>query len=223
MIRTTEIAGLIRLEVALDLRQRASWAGMLLYVVSAVYVAFLAVKGGMGTSTWNALFWIILLFAAFNALARSFQREDAGRQLYLYTLVDPRSVILARTIYNALTMVLLSLLSLTFYVLFMGDHALEQAHLGQFLLAVVLGGIGFATVLTLIAAIASRAGNGAGLMAILGFPLVLPLLLAVMRASKLSLDGVAWSVTSTYFLGSALLDVITLTLAWLLFPYLWRD
>ena len=57
----------------------------------------------------------------------------------------------------------------------------------------------------------------------LALPLVLPMLLAVMRASKLSLDGVAWSVTSTYFLGLILLDVITITLAWVLFPYLWRD
>lgn len=196
---------------------------MLLYVVSAIYVCFLAVKGGLGVATWNALFWIVLLFAAFNALARSFQREDQGRQLYLYTLVDPRSVVLARSIYNAGTMVVLSLLSLLFFLLFLGGDVLEQANIPQFLLAVVLGGIGFAAVLTLISAIAARAGNGLGLMAILGFPLVLPMLLAVMRASKLSLDGVAWSVTSTYFLGLILLDVITITLAWVLFPYLWRD
>jgi heme exporter protein B len=196
---------------------------MLLYVVSAIYVCFLAVKGGLGVATWNALFWIVLLFAAFNALARSFQREDQGRQLYLYTLVDPRSVVLARSLYNAGTMVLLSLLSLLFFLLFLGGDVLEQANIPQFLLAVVLGGIGFAAVLTLISAIAARAGNGLGLMAILGFPLVLPMLLAVMRASKLSLDGVAWSVTSTYFLGLILLDVITITLAWVLFPYLWRD
>ena len=95
--------------------------------------------------------------------------------------------------------------------------------MGQFLLAVVLGGIGFASVLTLISAIAARAGNGIGLMAILGFPLVLPLLLLVMRASKLALDGVAWSIISTYFGGIVLLDMITITLAWILFPYLWRD
>lgn len=222
-MRTAEIVSILRLEVALDLRQRAAWGGMLLYVVSAIYVSFLAVKGGLGVATWNALFWIILLFAAFNALSRSFQREDQGRQLYLYTLVDPRSVVLARSIYNAATMVVLSLLSLLFFLLFLGGDVLEQANIPQFLLAVVLGGIGFAAVLTLISAIAARAGNGLGLMAILGFPLVLPMLLAVMRASKLSLDGVAWSVTSTYFLGLILLDVITITLAWVLFPYLWRD
>jgi heme exporter protein B len=222
-VRTAEILSILRLEAALDLRQRAAWGGMLLYVVSAIYVCFLAVKGGLGVATWNALFWIVLLFAAFNALARSFQREDQGRQLYLYTLVDPRSVVLARSLYNAGTMVLLSLLSLLFFLLFLGGDVLEQANIPQFLLAVVLGGIGFAAVLTLISAIAARAGNGLGLMAILGFPLVLPMLLAVMRASKLSLDGVAWSVTSTYFLGLILLDVITITLAWVLFPYLWRD
>ena len=222
-MRPPEIAALLRLEMALDLRQRSAWAGMLLYVVSAVYVCYLAVKGGLSMATWNALFWIILLFAAFNALVRSFQREDAGRQLYLYTLVDPRSVILARAIYNGATMVVLSLLSLLVYSLLLGADVLEQADLLQFVLAVVLGGIGFAAVLTLISAIAARAGNGIGLMAILGFPLVLPLLLTVMRASKLVLDGVAWSVTSTYFGGLVLLDVITVVMAWILFPYLWRD
>jgi heme exporter protein B len=222
-VRSTEILTLLRLEAALDLRQRAAWGGMLLYVVSAVYVAYLAIKSVQGAALWNALYWIILLFAAFNALARSFQREEGGRQLYLYTLVHPRSVVLARTAYNAFTMVVLALLSLLFHSLFLGTQALEGAAWGPFLLAVVLGAIGLATVLTLIAAIAARAGNGLGTMAILGFPLVLPMLLAVMRASKLSLDGVAWSVTSTYFGGLVLLNVITITLAWTLFPYLWRD
>ena len=218
-----EIASLLQLEWRLDRRQKHAWGSMALYVVSTVYTCYLGVKQLNTVATWNALFWIILLFAAFNALARSFQREDAGRHLYLYTLADPRSVVLARALYNAATMVMLSLLSLLFYALFLGSAALEEANVGQFLLAVVLGGIGFAAVLTLISAIAARAGNGLGLMAILGFPIVLPMLLAVVRASKLALDGVAWSVNSTYFGGLVLLDVITVTLAWLLFPYLWRD
>lgn len=222
-MRPREILTLLQLEVALDMRQRAAWGGLLLYVVSAVYVAFLAVRSVQGAALWNALFWIILLFAAFNALSRSFQREEGGRQLYLYTLAHPRSVVLARTLYNAFTMVLLALLSLLFHSLFLGTHALGDASWGTFLLSVVLGAIGLATVLTLVSAIAARAGNGLGLMAILGFPLVLPLLLAVMRASKLSLDGVAWSVISGYLLGLVFLNIITITLAWTLFPYLWRD
>lgn len=220
---TGEIAHLLKLELALDLRQRAAWGGMLLYVVSAVYVCYLAMQHGLGTEAWNALFWIILLFAAFNALARSFQREDAGRQLYLHTLAHPRNVVLARTLYNALTMVLLGLLSLLFYALFLGTGALAGADLAQFLLAVVLGGIGFAAVLTLVSAIAARAGNGLGLMAIMGFPIVLPMLLSVMHVSKLALEGAAFATTAPTFIGLVALDIITVALAWILFPYLWRD
>ena len=70
---------------------------------------------------------------------------------------------------------------------------------------------------------AARAGNGIGLMAVLGLPIVLPLLLSVMKASKLALDGLPWSVTSKYLLWLLAIDAIAVALAWLLFPYLWRD
>ncbi len=100
-MRLVEIGHLIRMELTLDLRQKQAVGGMLLYVVSAIYVCYLAFKQVIGLDLWNALFWLIMLFAAFNALARSFQREDPGRQLYLYTLADPRSVILSMAIGSA--------------------------------------------------------------------------------------------------------------------------
>ena len=114
-MRSAEIAHLLKLEWQLDRRQKHAWGSMALYVVSTIYVCYQGVHNIVEVPTWNALFWIILLFAAFNALARSFQRENAGRQLYLYTLASPRSVVLARTLYNGLTMAVLSLLSLAAY------------------------------------------------------------------------------------------------------------
>lgn len=218
-----EIAALLALEWRLDRRQKHAWGSLALYVVSTVYTCHLGVKRLSTVATWNALFWIILLFAAFNALARSFQREDGGRQLYLHTLAHPRNVVLARTLYNAVTLVLLSLISLATYVLFIGDRALAEADMGLFIATMLLGAIGLACTLTLIAAIAARAGSGPGLMAILGFPIVLPLLLATLRASKLALDGVAWSTVSNYLLAIGALDVLAVSLSAILFPYLWRD
>lgn len=218
-----EIAALLALEWRLDRRQKHAWGSLALYVVSTVYTCHLGVKRLSTVATWNALFWIILLFAAFNALARSFQREDGGRQLYLHTLAHPRNVVLARTLYNAVTLVLLSLISLATYVLFIGDRALAEADMGLFIATMLLGAIGLACTLTLIAAIAARAGSGPGLMAILGFPIVLPLLLATLRASKLALDGVAWSTVSNYLLAIGALDMLAVSLSAILFPYLWRD
>lgn len=222
-MHTAEIAHLLRLEWQLDRRQKHVWGSMALYVVSTIYVCYQGVRHLFDVPVWNALFWIILLFAAFNALGRSFQREHGGRQLYLYTLASPRSVVLARTLYNALIMSVLSLLSLAAYALFIGSVPMEAARLDIFLPVVVIGGVGFALVLTLISALAARAGNGIGLMAILGFPIVLPMLLSLMKASKLALDGMGWNVTGKYVVWLVLIDLITVTLAWLLFPYLWRD
>jgi heme exporter protein B len=222
-MRTAEIAHLLRLEWQLDRRQKYVWGSMALYVVSTVYVCYQGVRHIREIPIWNALFWIILLFAAFNALGRSFQRENAGRQLYLYTLASPRSVVLARTVYNGLIMAVLSLLSLAAYALFIGGSPLAGSRLDIFLAVVVIGGTGFALLLTLISALAARAGNGIGLMAILGFPIVLPMLLSLMKASKLALDGMGWNVAGKYVLWLVLIDLITITLAWLLFPYLWRD
>ena len=50
-----------------------------------------------------------------------------------------------------------------------------------------------------------------------------PLLLAILRASKLALDGVAWSVTGNYLLAILAMDVLAVALSAILFPYLWRD
>lgn len=222
-MRLAEILHMLKLEWQLDRRQKHIWGSMALYVVSTVYVCYQGVQHLSEVSIWNAFFWIILLFAAFNALGRSFQRENAGRQLYLYTLASPRSVVLARTLYNGLTMAALSLLSLGAYALFIGSAPLSQGGAGLFLVVVVIGGVGFALVLTLIAALAARAGNGIGLMAILGFPIVLPMLLSVMKASKLALDGLGWGAAGQYVIWLLLIDLITVALAWLLFPYLWRD
>lgn len=219
----SEISALLALEWRNDRRQKHLWGSMALYVVSTVYTCHLGVRRAPNVALWNALLWVILLFAAFNALQRSFQREDAGRQLYLYTLAHPRSVVLARTLYNIAVMTVLALVSVAACVLFLGPDVLDTADTGLFLLAVWLGSVGFAASLTLISAIAARAGSGLGLMAILGFPIVLPLLLSVMRASKLALDGVAWSVTGNYLVAVLAINALATALAAILFPYLWRD
>ena len=158
MRNMNQLLSLVKKDLLIEWRQKHTLFGVLLYVGATVFAVYI-MNGQPEVKVWNALFWIILLFAAFNTLARSFQREDTGRQLYLYTLVDPRSVVLARALYNGGTMVVLSLLSLVIYTLLLGPDVLENADVPQFLLAVILGGIGFAAVLTLISAIAARSSG----------------------------------------------------------------
>lgn len=214
---------LLSKDILLEWRQRYALNGMLLYVVSTVFVAYMSFKlkvANIEPITWNTLFWIILLFTAVNAITKSFTQERSGRLIYYYTLVSPQAVISAKIIYNTLMLVVLGLIGLLIYTTMMGNPV---QNMGLYIFSVVLGAVGFSATLTIVAGIASKADNTATLMAVLSFPILLPMLLMLMRLSKNAMDGLALNVSYDEILTIAAIDSIVIALSYLLFPYLWRS
>ncbi len=214
-----EVKYLVAKEVKLEMRNKYALGGILLYVVSTVFVSYLSFKQIINPATWNALFWIILLFASINGVAKSFINETRGRLLYLYTLVSPEAVILSKIIYNSLLLSVLSGLCLFVYILFIGNLIQDFP---LFLITLLLGSFGFSSLLTMVSAIASKTSNNFTLMAILSFPIMLPLLIVLIKLSKNAIDGLEnWDTNSLLIL--LFLNVIIIMLSYLLFRYLWRD
>jgi|ERR1043165_6807141 heme exporter protein B len=215
----TQIKYLFIRELKMEMRNKYALGGILLYVVSTIFVSYLSFKKIVTPATWNALFWIILLFASVNAIAKSFIGESKGRLLYLYTLASPQAVIISRILYNSLLLMVLSGLCLLSYSLFIGNIIQD---LPLFLLTLLLGTLGFSSLLTMVSAIASKAGNNFTLMAILSFPIMIPLLMVLIKLSKNAIDGLErWDLN--YLLILLFLNVIITALSYLLFRYLWRD
>lgn len=215
-----EIGYLIKKEISLEWKTKYSFNGLLLYVVSTIFVCYLSFKQVIDPPTWNALFWIIMLFASVNAVAKSFMTESRGRLLYFYTLTSASAVIISKTVYNVLLLLLLSVISLVFYSLFLGNLVQD---LPMFIIGMLLGCMGFASIMTLISAIASKAGGNSTLMAILSFPILIPLLLTIIRFTKNAMDGLDWSVNYKFLIILIALNMLTLALSYMLFPYLWRE
>ncbi|HAA01543.1 MAG TPA: ABC transporter permease [Flavobacteriales bacterium] len=218
-----EIGVLIRKEFDLEIRNKVAIGGILLYVVTTVFLCYLSFRELQDTTVWNTLFWVILLFSALNTISKSFQTESRYRLLYLYTLVSPAAVILSKMIYNILLMGITALVTLLFYSLFLGTSPLEGANAGMYLVALLLGCAGFAGIFTMIAAIAAKTGNQLGIMAILGFPLILPLLLTLIGLSGIALRGLPWEYGTTELLILTGLNILIAALSYILFPYLWRE
>lgn len=214
-----QLAALLQKEMVLEWRSRHALNGILLYVVSTIFVCYLSFRV-IAPLTWNTLFWIIMLFASVNAVAKSFIQESRGRQLYLYTIASPQAIILAKIVYNIILMMFLSVLAIFFYSLVfknpLGDPFL-------YFLAVLLGSISFAVVFTLISGIAAKANNSGTLMAILSFPVIIPLLMLLIKLSKNAMDGLDRSVSMDEIGVLALINVMVIAVSLLLFPYLWRD
>lgn len=215
-----ELKALLAKEIKLEFRHKYALNGILLYVISTVFISYLSFKQIVDPPTWNALFWIIMLFASVNAVSKSFMQDSRGLQLYYYTLASPQAVIISKIIYNALLLLCISLICYTFYSIFIGNIVQNQI---LFLTSLTLGSFGISSVLTLISAIAAKTNNNFSLMAVLSFPIMVPLLITLMKVSKDAVDGLAFSVTYSYLLVLTLLDLIVVTLSYMLFPYIWKD
>ncbi|QJD97988.1 ABC transporter permease [Mucilaginibacter robiniae] len=218
---------LLKKEILLEWRSKYAFNGILLYIVSTVFVCYIAFNLNPGFKdnegyplVWNVLFWIIILFASVNAIAKSFLQESRSRMLYYYIIASPQAVILSKIIYNALLMMLLSILALVVYTLFFSNTVGDMV---IYLLAVLTGSFTFATVFTMVSAIAAKASNNGTLMAILGFPVIIPVILIVVKLSKSAMDGVDRSFTYGNFGVLAAINAIVLAISLILFPYLWRD
>lgn len=215
-----EVKTLIGKDIKLELKQKYVLNGILLYLLSTIFVTYLAFEGVITPETWNSLFWIILLFVGVNGIGKSFVQESPARYIYYYTIVSPQAVVLSKILYNLLLMAILSMLTFGMFLLLMGNQVVNT---GLFILALILGSFGLSSVLTMVAAIASRANNNFSLMAILSFPIILPLLLTLMKISSVALTSPEWPGTAGPLIILLTINLAVIILAYLLFPYLWRD
>ena len=203
----------------MEWRQKHTLFGVLLYVGSTVFVVYM-MNGQPESRTWNALFWLTQLFVAVNSMAKSFLQEHPNRFRYYFTLVKPSTFLLAKMLYSILLMFIMSIVSLLLYYLMLG-WPLAQG--GLFIIIALTGSLSLSTVFTFLSAIAARAQQNSALMAILGFPLVTPLLLILSRLAVKALEPVympGWWQLALVLLA---LDVLIILLGIILFPFLWQE
>ncbi len=216
----SKIFALLKKDILLELRQQHTFFGILLYVASTIFVLYLAM-GQPESAVYNGLFWMIQLFVCINAVAKSFMQESKGRMLYFYTITSPVHFIIAKLIYSSVIMLLMVLLSLILFWILLGNPIMNPF---QFIGIACLGGLSLSLVFTLMSAIAAKAHQNAAIMAILGFPLIIPQLLLLIRLSKSAFgevfrEGAILQIT-LLLVG---LDVLVVVLSIVLFPFLWKE
>jgi len=161
----------------------------------------------------------VVLFIATNAVAKSFTQEDNRAHYYFY-LLRPGQIILAKLVYYLLYQWLLVLVALAVFSLMLG---LPSFHFGLFLLNLLTGALGLSAVFTLIAAIAAKTSNHAVMMAILGFPVIIPILLLSISNSRIIVLGGAWNDIAGNFLTLLSVNVVIIVLSFILFPFIWKS
>lgn len=213
-----KITALIKKDLLLELRQQYSFYGILLYVAATTFVLYLAIDNP-DAPVWNGLYWVLQLFICTNAVAKSFLGESRGRMLYYNNICSAENFILAKLFFNIGLMLAINTGGYFLFTLLLGSPTVHTAY---FLGIAFLGAVSLSMVFTFIAAIAAKASGNAAVMAILGFPVVIPQLLLLLKlsATTFSING---SIQLTPLLLLIGLNVMVLLLALVLFPFLWKD
>ena len=209
---------LIKKDLRIELRQRYILASILLYVISTVFIISRILQS-VSPMLWNAIFWIVFLFTAVNALMKSFSQEISAREMYYYYLAGPLEVIIAKFIYNFFSLALMGMLLTASFVIFINNPIIDYY---WFLTSVILGALGISVVFTLSSSIASKGGNNATLMSVLSIPLILPIILMILKFSAVGLGiiGGTGLLSDIYMLLAIIIILIGVSL--LLFPQIWR-
>lgn len=215
------ILALLKKDIMLELRRQHTFYGILLYIASTVFVLFLSMPDSPDANIWNSLFWVIQLFVCVNTVAKSFLAESRGLMLYYYSITSPVEFIIAKLLFNVILMLIMSTISLLLFFTFLSNPVNNSL---KFLGIVLLGGTSISLTFSLMSAIAAKAQQNAALIAILGFPVILPQLLLLMKLSKASFgevfrEGAIWQLAGLI----TGLDILVFVLAVILFPFLWKE
>jgi len=114
----------------------------------------------------------------------------------------------------------MSLLTLLLFHLLLGSPLANNL---LFTALAALGGTSLSIVFTFLSAIAAKAQQNASLMAILGFPIVAPILLILSKLALKTMNTVVVNGWWGLFMILILLNILIIGLSLILFPFLWKE
>ena len=221
---TAKSLAVLRKDIQSEYRTRYAINAILLFgVVTLTVVSFAVGQLGLSADVYAALFWVIIFFSAMSGLAQVFVREEESKTATVLRLTaDPAPVYIGKLIFNFLLLVLLELIITPLFFV-MTDAVM--VHPVLFILILVIGSAGLAGATTLIAAIISRASIKGALFTVLAFPILLPLLIGAIGATKtaLSAGGQPFGEASAEIQLLVSYSVVMITAGILLFDFVWEE
>jgi heme exporter protein B len=206
-----------------ELRTRYAMSALIMFVIMTVSIIVFSLGGESASPDVLAgMLWVVIFFAAMSGLARTFvMEEERGTAMTLALLTPPGAIFAGKLLFNLILGAGLTLLTVLLYAFFVNGFVVHT--LSIFLLTILLGSIGLAAASTIIAAIIARANTKGTLYPVLAFPILLPLLMTVINATRLATDGAPLGDAAGEFQILVSYIVVVVTLSVLLFDYIWKD
>ena len=218
----SKIFAILYKDFKIEINQSHLFFSVGLYVISSIYIIYISYQptGILSLEHWVSIFWVIILFSSISAVSKSFFQESGNRNYYYYYVLSPDELIFSKLIYNFLFIVFVTFLTFIIFSFLLGNFIYS---LSFFLTLLFVGALSISNCLTLISAIGHQVKNNSMLISVLSFPVIIPILLLLIRLSKISSSEFSWNLIQDDFYLLILLNIILVAMTKILFSYLWRN
>jgi heme exporter protein B len=178
-----------RKDLAVEWRSRQLLAAMLVFAILSILIFnfTLDLDALARRQVAAGVLWATFAFAGTLGLNRSMalEREGGSLDAVLLAPVDRSAIYFGKTFANLLFMLVVEIFTLPLYAVLYGANLFQPG----LMLVILLGSWGYSAVGTLLAAMAAQARSRELLLPVLLFPLIIPVLVAAVRASGAILNG----------------------------------
>ncbi len=218
----SKIFAILYKDFKIEINQSHLFFSVGLYVISSIYIIYISYQptGILSLEHWVSIFWVIILFSSISAVSKSFFQESGNRNYYYYYVLSPDELIFSKLIYNFLFIVFVTFLTFIIFSFLLGNFIYSFSF---FLSLLLVGALSISNCLTLISAIGHQVKNNSILISVLSFPVIIPILLLLIRLSKISSSEFSWNLIQDDFYLLILLNIILVAMTKILFGYLWRN
>ena len=165
--------------------------------------------------------WISIFFSTSNGLSRTFVKEEEREtSIALKLSSDSTAVLTGKLLFNLVLSFALNILILILFIL-ITDYSVKNV--SGFLITVIIGNFGLVSASTIIAAIISKANSKGTLYPVLSFPVLLPLLITVINATKLASLGVGTEKLYGEIIILVSYTIVITVVSYMLFRFVWED
>jgi heme exporter protein B len=206
-----------------ELRTRYALNALLMFVITTLSIILFSIGNeNVSPELLSGVLWIIIFFSTMSGLSRTFvSEEERGTVMTLHLIAKPLTVYFGKLFFNLILLGGLNIFTIILYLLFVtgfnvGNYAI-------FATTILLGTLGLASGSTIIAAIISKANTKGTLYPVLSFPILLPLLLTVINATKLSVEGAQFTDAIGEFQILFSYLVVLTAISFILFEYIWKE
>jgi heme exporter protein B len=206
-----------------ELRTRYAVSALIMFVVTTISIILFSLGSeGASPDALSGMLWVVVFFAAMSGLSRTFvMEEERGTTLTLQLLAPPGAVFFGKLLFNLVLVTGVNAVTVVLYSAFINGFVIRTMSI--FVVTVLLGSIGFAAAATVIAAIIARANTRGTLYPVLSFPIVLPLLLSVIDATRMASEGAFFGEAAGEFQLLISYIVVVIVSSAMLFEYIWKD